>query len=216
VSERSIHRDIETLCEAGVPIEAIAGPTGGFRLMEGYTSHLPQVPHNEAIDLFLRGMGMDLREQREAHVDLQAVLGQLESRLPDCYRQDVRMAQKRFYFDPTPWWEGVPVSVYLDVLRQGVWHSRKVKLEYENLAGDQSTRVVHPYGLVVKVMQWYLVAYCETRGEIRTFKVNRIREARLLDGTFGLPDEFSLEAYWKERTHDFSSEVADRERHLGR
>lgn len=214
VSERTIHRDIATLCEAGVPIEAVAGPTGGFRLMEGYTNHLPQVHQNEAIGLFLRGIGMDPREQREAHVDLQRALGHLEARLPDRYRQDVRTAQKRFYFDPTPWWEGAPISDHLDVLRQGVWHSRKVSIEYENAAHDRTVRVVRPYGLVVKATQWYLVAYCETREAIRTFNVSRILDARLLEETFPWPDDFSLEACWKARTRDFTSEVAYRERHL--
>ena len=213
-SERTIHRDIDTLCEAGIPIEAIAGPTGGFRLTAGYTNHLPQVRQDEAIGLFLRGIGMDPREQREAHIDLQRALGRLESRLPDCYRQDVRAAQKRFYFDPAPWWEGVPVFDHLDVLRQGVWRSRKVAMQYENAAGSQTMRVVRPYGLVVKAMQWYLVGYCEFREAIRTFNVTRILDARLLEDTFAWPDDFSLESYWNARARDFTTEVADRERHL--
>ena len=213
VSERTIYRDIETLCEAGIPIEATAGPAGGFRLMEGYTNHLPRIPHDEAIGLFLRGIGMDPSEQREAHIDLQRALGHLESRLPDRYRQDVRAAQKRFYFDPTPWWEGVPVSAHLGVLRQGVWHSRKVTIDYENAAHDRSVRVVRPYGLVVKVMRWYLVAFCEMRETIRTFNVSRIHDAELLEETFVWPDDFSLESFWKARVHDFETEVAEREGH---
>ena len=211
-SERTIYRDIETLCEAGIPIEAIAGPTGGFRLMEGYTNHLPQVRQDEAIGLFLRGIGMDPIEQREAHVDLQRALGHLESRLPDRYRQDVRAAQKRFYFDPDPWWEGMPVSEHLDVLRQGVWHSRKIIIEYEKPHGDRSERIVRPYGLVVKAMHWYLVAYCEVRRAVRNFNVSRIHDARLLDETFVWPDDFSLEAYWKARASEWTAEVIDRER----
>jgi len=213
-SERTIHRDLATLCEAGIPIQAIAGPAGGFRLMEGYTNHLPQLHPNEAVGLFLRGIGMDPSEQREAHVDLQRALGRLESRLPERYRRDVRIAQKRFYFDPTPWWEGAPVLDHLDVLRQGVWHSRKVALEYENAAGKRSRRIVRPYGLVVKTTYWYLVAYCEVRKEIRAFSIYRIASARLLEEAFAWPEGFSLEAYWKARAREFTLEVAQRERHL--
>jgi len=200
-SERTVHRDIMTLCEAGIPIQATAGPNGGFRLMEGYTSHLPQVRPHEAIGLFLRGIGMDPSEQREAHIDLQRVLGGLEARLPERYRQDVRVAQKRFYFDPTPWWEGV-------------WHSRKVALEYENAAREKRGRVVRPYGLVVKTTHWYLVAYCEVRKEVRTFSVYRITGAELLEETFTWPEDFSLEAYWKARARDFTEEIGNREHDL--
>ena len=141
-------------------------------------------------------------------------LGRLESRLPARYRRDVRIAQKRFYFDPTPWWEGAPVLDHLHTLRQGVWHSRKVALEYENAAGKKSSRIVRPYGLVVKTTHWYLVAYCEVRKEIRAFSIYRIASARLLEETFAWPEGFSLEAYWKARVREFTSEVAEREQHL--
>lgn len=215
-SERTVHRDIATLCEAGIPIEAIAGPTGGFHLMEGYTHHLPQLPHDAAVSLFLRGIGLHPREEQEAYGDVRRALGQLESRLPEAYRRDVRIAQKRFYFDPTPWWEGVPISIYLDTLRQAVWHERKVAISYENMHQDVSERIVQPYGLVVKVMQWYLVAYCEQRDAVRTFKVSRIRHAQLLDHSFTVPENFTLEAYWTSRANAFTTEVTEREQHLWR
>ena len=213
-SERTVHRDIAALCEAGIPIEATAGPAGGFHLLEGYTNHLPQLPHHEAISLFLRGMGMNPLEEQEAHLDLQRALGRLEARLPERYRQDVRAAQKRFYFDPAPWWEDVPLSFSLDTLRQAVWHAHKVSIRYENTAHEKTTRVVRPYGLVVKAMHWYLVAFCETRNALRTFSVARIEQAELLEETFEWPADFSLEAYWKARTHTFTTEVEERERGL--
>lgn len=211
-SERTIHRDIDTLCEAGLPIQAIAGRAGGFRLMEGYTSHLPVLPREEAIGLFLRGIGMSPAEQAEAHGDLRLALRRLEERLPAHFRPDVRIATKRFYFDPTPWWEDTPVSYHLDTLRQAVWHSRKVSIEYEDAARQATSRTVRPYGLVVKMMQWYLVGFCELRGAVRTFNVWRIENAVLLEESFELPDDFSLEGYWQAHARTFASEVSARER----
>jgi predicted DNA-binding transcriptional regulator YafY len=38
-SERSIYRDIDILCEAGIPIMSIPGPTGGYSFMEGYRTN---------------------------------------------------------------------------------------------------------------------------------------------------------------------------------
>lgn len=213
-SERTIHRDIITLGEAGIPIEAIVGPTGGFRLLEGYTNHLPQLPHDEAIGLFLRGMGMHPREQSEAHLDLRRALAKLEDRLPEHFRSDVRIATKRFYFDPTPWWDDTSISKFLDTLRQAVWHSRKVIIEYEKASQEAGTRTVRPYGLVVKMMQWYLIAFCEERQAVRTFNVSRINRTILLDESFSLPDDFSLEAYWSARARAFKSEVMEREQRL--
>lgn len=209
-SERTIHRDIATLCEAGIPIEAIAGRTGGFRLMEGYTNHLPQVRGDEAIGLFLRGLGMNPSEQQEAHVDLRNALGRLEARMPDCYRRDVRAAQKRFYFDPTPWDEGMP-SPRLEILRQGVWHSCKLAFEYENALGERGARVVRPYGLVVKAGRWYLIAYCEAKHSVRSFSLLRIECPKLLDETFAWPDDFSLETFWKDGVREWTADAIKQE-----
>jgi predicted DNA-binding transcriptional regulator YafY len=84
-------------------------------------------------------------------------------------------------------------------------------IEYENAAHRRTKRTVRPYGLVVKTTHWYLIAYCESRREVRTFSVNRIHQARLLAETFPWPKDFSLEAYWKARARDFTTEVARRE-----
>lgn len=206
-SERTIHRDIATLCEAGIPIEAVQGRTGGFRLMEGYTNHLPQVRGDDAICLFLRGIGMNPSEQQEAHADLQTVLGRLESRVPDSYRRDVRAAQRRFHFDPTPWDAKAFPAPRLDILRQGVWQCRKLTFGYKNSLGEWAIRIVRPYGLVVKAMRWYLIAYCETKHSVRSFNVPRIEDPKLLDETFEWPEEFSIEEFWRDGVREWTADA---------
>ncbi len=51
-SIRTVHRDLATLCESGIPIASIAGPCGGFELMSGYASRLHHLAHDEAVSLF--------------------------------------------------------------------------------------------------------------------------------------------------------------------
>lgn len=36
VSRRTINRDIETLCEAGIPLMTVPGKNGGVSIMDGY------------------------------------------------------------------------------------------------------------------------------------------------------------------------------------
>jgi predicted DNA-binding transcriptional regulator YafY len=54
---------------------------------------------------------------------------------------------------------------------------------------------VHPYHIMPYVRSWQLVAYCELREAVRMFKVDRIREATLLDERYHIPDGFDLDTY---------------------
>ncbi len=196
-SLRTVHRDIAALCEAGIPIAAVAGPCGGFELMSGYASRLHDLAHDEAVSLFLSGIGIQPHQHTDAHSSLMTALAKLEGSLPEQYRPDISVVRERFHFDPTNWWDDLTVPACLDVLRQSVWHLRKVRITYRKVNGQTSTRVVRPYGMVVKVMTWYLVGYCEKRREIRTFKCDRVDSAVMLDEGFTIPEGFGLADYWK-------------------
>ncbi|WP_280740297.1 WYL domain-containing protein [Paenibacillus maysiensis] len=60
------------------------------------------------------------------------------------------------------------------------------------------TGYVHPYGLVVKKGDWYLIAFCEAGQEIRTFKCERIMAVKVKPSAefFEVPVDFSLENHW--------------------
>nr|WP_202894801.1 WYL domain-containing protein [Paenibacillus sp. 23TSA30-6] len=212
-SVRSIYRDIDLLAEAGVPIVTATGPKGGIYLMEGYTANLKQLNGGDVIQLYLTGMGIYTGGPTESGLKLKNALLKLEQTMPHSYQSDIRKAKARFYFDDTPWWTERVAIPCLEVVRAAVWGSYKITIQYRKADGTRSSRHVHPYGLVVKKGNWYLIAFCEAGQEIRTFKCERIMAVKVKPSAefFEVPVDFSLENHWMKQEAAFKQLCREKE-----
>jgi proteasome accessory factor C len=76
------------------------------------------------------------------------------------------------------------------VLRQAVAERRKVRMDYYSFGRDETgERVVQPWRLFSSEGHWYLLAWCETVGGKRLFRVDRARQAELLGDRFDPPPD---------------------------
>lgn len=210
-SVRSIYRDIDVLAESGIPFITTPGPNGGISLMEGYTVNLKELHGEEVINLYLTGMGIYAGGHTHSGMKLKTTLLKLEKTLPDSYQVDIQKAQRRFYFDDTPWWTERIEIPCLEAIRTAVWRTRKLWIEYRKVNGEVSSRTIHPYGLVVKKEEWYLIAYCEKSAQIRTFKCERVASTELLEEEYSIPIDFSLEEHWRCQETGFKQACNDEE-----
>ncbi len=194
VSVRTIHRDVEALSEAGVPIYAERGPHGGIRLVDGYRTRLTGMTPDEAEALFLSGLPGPAAELGLGTVVAAARLKVLASLPPELRTRASRLVE-RFHLDASGWFQaGEPVP-HLAVLSEAVWDARRVEIEYDR--GDRTVpRTIAPLGLVLKAGVWYVVAL--TDDSLRTYRVGRVAEARALDERFERPEGFDLSAFWTE------------------
>ncbi|WP_313641247.1 WYL domain-containing protein [Paenibacillus sp.] len=210
-SIRSIYRDIDVLAEAGIPLLSTPGPNGGISLMEGYTVNLNQLHGEDVINLYLTGMGIYTGGHTHSGLKLKTTLLKLEKTLPASYQTDIQKAQRRFYFDDTPWWTERLEIPCLESIRTAVWRSQKLQIEYHKMNGEVTCRKLQPYGLVVKKEEWYLIAYCEVVEQIRTFKCERIASTQLLEEEYVIPQDFSLEEHWKQQGQAFKQSCKEEE-----
>jgi predicted DNA-binding transcriptional regulator YafY len=194
VSVRTIYRDIDALCAAGIPIHAERGYAGGIVLAEGYRSALVHLGEDEIRALFVSG-GSILADLGLG-TNLNRALDKLRGGLSDGQQRVARHTGERIHIDQRRWNHEDPPVEKLALLRRAIWDDRRIDLRYADRAGTASVRVVEPLGLVSKAGVWYVVA--NTADGYRSFRVDRIREMQERDERFARPAGFDLDAYWRE------------------
>jgi predicted DNA-binding transcriptional regulator YafY len=199
VSGRTVHRDMEALSAAGVPVFALRGARGGWQLDDGWRTQVPGLDEAELRALLMSQPRMvgDTRLAGAA----ESAIGKLLASLPITLRQQAASIRQRLYVDTTGW-RGVSENlVMLPIVQEAVSRDRKLKIQYQRPGTDAVERVVDPLGLVAKGSTWYLVANT-TEGH-RTYRVSRIVQATLLDESSVRPPDFDLAAYWKSSSERF-------------
>ncbi|AEI65989.1 helix-turn-helix transcriptional regulator [Corallococcus macrosporus] len=195
VSERTIHRDLDALSGAGVPVYATRGAAGGVALMEGWRTQLTGFTRTElhALAAVAAPGALDDLGLTSA---LRSGLVKLAASLPALQQPALEYARQRLHVDASSWFaEREPVP-HLATLRDAVWQDRRVSLTYRDFEGTPSRKVVDPYALVIKADRWYLVARTGA-DEPRVYRGSRVEGARLRPETFVRPARFDLPAFWK-------------------
>jgi len=194
VSVRTIHRDVDELSAAGVPVFAERGPLGGIRLVDGYRTRLTGMTPDEAEALFLAGLPGPAAQLGLGTVVAAAQLKVMAALPPELRSRASRLVQ-RFHLDAAGWFQANEEVPHLATLSTAVWEGRKVAVEYHR-GDDVVSRTLEPVGLVLKGGAWYVVAVVE--GQLRTYRASRVVEATLLDEPVDRPDDFDLAAFWVE------------------
>jgi predicted DNA-binding transcriptional regulator YafY len=201
VSERTIYRDVDALCAAGVPVYAERGPEGGIALADGYRRALTHFNEDEIRSLFVSGASPLADLGMESGFD--RALEKLHGGLADVQRRAAEKARSRIHLDQRRWNQGEPPRELLTTLRRAVWDDRRIRLSYEDRTRKATIRTVDPFGLVSKAGVWYLIARTSERLEMRSFRVERMRSVEELPTRFERPEDFDLERYWRETSASF-------------
>ena len=203
VSERTIHRDVEALSAAGVPIYAERGPHGGFQLIDGYRTRLTGLTGDEAEALFLSGIPGPAAELGLGTVVAAARLKVLAA-LPAELRTRASRLVERFHLDAASWFnvgESVP---HLGAVADAVWEARRITVGYRR-AGGEVNRILEPLGLVLKAGIWYLVARAED--QVRTYRISRFSRVTPTGDGFERPPDFDLAGHWHESIAEYERDT---------
>ncbi|GFH39443.1 helix-turn-helix transcriptional regulator [Streptomyces pacificus] len=214
VSERTVIRDVQALQEAGVPVRSERGRVGGYYLAAGYRTRLTALHPTEAETLFLSGLPSALRDLGLSDAADTARLKLMSSLLPSV-RAAAESSARRFHLDAPAWFRQPSAPQSLPELARAVWSDRTVELSYARPGRGGAppsavSRVVEPYGLVLKAGVWYLVGRlpgegAEYGGAWRTYRVDRVTAVAPDAGKpFPRDPAFDLAAHWEAHAAGFA------------
>src|ERR1700733_1703357 len=205
VSVRTIHRDIDQLSAAGVPVYADRGRSGGFALMDGYRTKLTGMTQPEAETLFLAGLPGPVAQLGLADI-LSAARLKLMAALPAHVQPGAERIAARFHLDPEAWFRAADPQPALQTVARAVWSGHMLKLRYRPAGESEALpRKLGPLGLVLKAGVWYLLA--QSGKSIRTYRVANILDVEITEESFARPKSFDLAAHWEQTSRAYEAGV---------
>lgn len=172
VSTRTIYRDFDRLCQAGIPLRTERGIGGGVTVMEGYVLDKSVITNTDrgAILAGLRSLDS---------VSGAGYYRQLMEKLPP---SEDAAADDSVVIDLASWY-GPLLAPRLAELKEACLRRRAVRFTYCAPAGE-SVRVIEPARLVFRWSSWYLYGWCREREDWRMFKITRMLDLETLDEVF--------------------------------
>jgi predicted DNA-binding transcriptional regulator YafY len=196
VSTRTIYRDVQALCEAGVPMVSIPGR--GYSLIEGYFLPPLSFTTDEATMLLL---GTDVMAQNfdaQYRAAAQSAHRKIVGVLPDRLRVEVHSLQNSIHFVAQGMGIRPDEAAKLQRVRRAILDRTTLRFRYHTrypLDGERqpNLRDADPYSLTHAGGAWHLAAYCHLRRAVRTFRLARMDDLTTLEATFERPADFQLQ-----------------------
>lgn len=186
VSERAIRRHVGILREAGLPIESVRGPYGGYRVGRGLRLPPLMFTTDEAL-----GLVMSVLEGNHGAGDpanpVESALGKILRVLPDPVARPAEAVRKaargldRGAASPDPQTTAA--------LGQACAGRNRLRIGYRTRPDVERSMEVDPWAVVVRHGRWYLLCWSHTRDARRVFRIDRVSAIEVLPETFTPPED---------------------------
>ena len=174
VSRRTINRDIEDLCKAGIPIVTKQGTNGGISIMENYKIERALLTNTEMLDILAGLRGLDSINGTNRY-------GQLMEKL-SVGSSDFMSGSQSVLIDLSSWYKD-SLAPKIELIRNAIDSGRELSFFYYSPTGE-SERNIEPYYLIFRWSSWYVWGWCKKRRNFRLFKLNRMDGLQISETTF--------------------------------
>lgn len=191
VSRRTINRDIEDICKAGIPLVTTQGYGGGISVADGYKIEKSFLTEEELQAISAALKGLDSISKTSYLAGLFDKLGSSGKRIA---ADDIIMIDLASHYQ-------APLTQKIECIKTAVLQKKIISFRYFYEKGEQQ-KSAEPYRLIFRWSSWYVLGYCLDRKAFRLFKLNRLWELKITEDTF-LPrhipeEELAFDRYFSD------------------
>ena len=176
VSCRTIYRDIENICKAGIPIVTTQGVNGGISIMEGFSLDTTIFTEQELAAIFTGLKSLDSVSHSSYAEKLAQKIG---------YDSAIRLVDNMI-IDLSSYYKN-DLTQKLEQIRQAIKESKCITFHYCYIKGE-ATKQIEPYLIVFKWSDWYVFGFCKERQDFRMYKLRRLWDLQITEETFTVRD----------------------------
>lgn len=174
VSKRTIHRDIDTICQAGIPVITRQGGNGGISIADGFKLDKSLLTTDELQSILIGLKGLD-------SISGTSRIGKLIHKLSPQSEAAISMKEP-VLIDLSSHYKG-SLSEKIDLIKSAIHQSRLIRFTYYSEKG-KNERSAEPILITFQWTSWYLYCYCLEKQDFRLFKLNRLWGLSMLDESF--------------------------------
>lgn len=180
VSRRTINRDIEDICRAGIPLVTTQGAGGGISIMEGFSLDTTVFTKQELAAILTGLKSLDSISRSDAGENLARKIGGGPSvRIADHMTIDLASHYKD------------DLASKLELIKSAIETSRCIAFRYYYEKGE-ADKLIEPCQIVFKWYDWYVFGFCRQRRDFRLYKLRRLWSLEVTRETFApreIPEE---------------------------
>lgn len=191
VSRRTINRDIEDICRAGIPIVTTQGKDGGISIMEGFNLNTSVFTTEELQAIFTGLRSVDSVSHTSYEERLSTKISGKDSVIP--VTNSILIDLSSHYKDS--------LASKIELLKKAISQKRLIRFHYYYSKGE-ADKLIEPYLIVFKWSNWYIFGFCTEQQDFRMYKLNRLWDLHVTDTKFE-PREVP------EQRKDFDSHMTD-------
>lgn len=170
VSRRTISRDIDDICRAGIPLVTTQGADGGIEIMKGFNIDTTVFTEEELQAIFVGLKSLDSVSKTSKHRQLSEKLG---GAIPVSDHMLINLSS----------FHKGSLSEKIELLKTAIKEKKCVSFHYFYNKGE-ADKLIEPALIVFEWSSWYLFGYCPEREDFRLYKLNRLWELKVTNRDF--------------------------------